>query len=113
MDIQNIQGGLYGSVKSSKMGKQPRNKITKKILKDLGIGVNDKIFKLAVILPITNNIKDFPFHVLLDERTNIKGAMLCEHLGTVDLEERKYDKIEEIPEDLLEEVLEKVSLIFQ
>jgi len=39
--------------------------------------------------------------------------MLCEHLGTVDLEERKYDKIEEIPEDLLEEVLEKVSLIFQ
>ena len=69
--------------------------------------------KLAVILPITNNTKDFPFHVLLDERTNIKGAILCEHLGTVDLEERKYDKIEEIPEDLLEEVLEKVSLIFQ
>ena len=72
-----------------------------------------KIFKLAVILPITNNIKDFPFHVLLDERTNIKGAILCEHLRTVGLEERKYDKIEEIPEDLLEEVLEKVSLIFQ
>ena len=86
-------------------------RLPKKILKDLGIGVNDKIFKLAVILPITNNIKDFPFHVLLDERT--KGAILCEHLGTVDLEERKYDKIEEIPEDLLEEVLEKVSLIFQ
>ena len=72
-----------------------------------------KIFKLAVILPITNNTKDFPFHVLLDNRTNIKGAILCEYLKTVDLEERKYDKIEEIPEDLLEEVLEKVSLIFQ
>lgn len=72
-----------------------------------------KIFKLAVILPITNNTKDFPFHVLLDDRTNIKGAILCEYLKTVDLEERKYNKVEELPEDLLEEVLEKVSLIFQ
>ncbi|WP_338949708.1 type II toxin-antitoxin system PemK/MazF family toxin [Fusobacterium nucleatum] len=96
-----------------KWGNSQGIRLPKKILKDLGIDINDKIFKLAVILPITNNIKDFPFHVLLDERTNIKGAMLCEHLGTVDLEERKYDKIEEIPEDLLEEVLEKVSLIFQ
>lgn len=96
-----------------KWGNSQGIRLPKKILKDLGIDVNDKIFKLAVILPITNNIKDFPFHVLLDERTNIKGAILCEHLGTVDLEERKYDKIEEIPEDLLEEVLEKVSLIFQ
>ena len=96
-----------------KWGNSQGIRLPKKILKDLGIDVNDKIFKLAVILPITNNTKDFPFHVLLDERTNIKGAILCEHLGTVDLEERKYDKIEEIPEDLLEEVLEKVSLIFQ
>ena len=72
-----------------------------------------KIFKLAVILPITNNTKDFPFHVLLDNRTNIKGAILCEYLKTVNLEERKYNKVEELPEDLLEEVLEKVSLIFQ
>lgn len=71
------------------------------------------IFKLAVILPITNNIKDFPFHVLLDDRTEIKGAILCEHLRTVDLEERKYNKVEELPEDILEEVLKKVSLIFK
>lgn len=71
------------------------------------------IFKLAVILPITNNIKDFPFHVLLDDRTKIKGAILCEHLRTVDLEERKYNKVEELPEDILEEVLKKVSLIFK
>ena len=96
-----------------KWGNSQGIRLPKKILKDLGIDINDKIFKLAVILPITNNTKDFPFHVLLDERTNIKGAILCEHLRTVDLEERKYDKIEEIPEDLLEEVLEKVSLIFQ
>ena len=72
-----------------------------------------RIFKLAVILPITNNTKDFPFHVLLDDRTNIKGAILCEHLRTVDLEKRKYNKVEKLPENLLEEVLEKVSLIFQ
>ena len=72
-----------------------------------------RIFKLAVILPITNNTKEFPFHLLLDDRTNIKGAILCEHLRTVDLEERKYNKVEKLPENLLEEVLEKVSLIFQ
>ena len=72
-----------------------------------------RIFKLAVILPITNNTKDFPFHVLLDDRTNIKGVILCEHLRTVDLEEIKYNKVEKLPKNLLEEVLEKVSLIFQ
>ena len=47
-----------------------------------------KIFKLVVILSITNNIKDFPYSCTIN-------------------------KVKELLEDLLEEVLEKMSLIFQ
>ena len=47
-----------------------------------------KIFKLVVILWITNNIKDFPYSCAIN-------------------------KVKELPEDLLEEVFEKMSLIFQ
>ena len=41
-----------------------------------------------VILSITNNIKDFPYSCAIN-------------------------KVKELPEDLLEEALEKMSLIFQ
>ena len=60
--------------------------------------------------PITNQIKDYPMHVKLDERTKTTGEVLCEHVKSLDLAARKAVFIESMPDDLLEEVLERIKL---
>lgn len=65
--------------------------------------------KMTYVCPITNNMKVFPTHVPLDERTKTTGAVLCEHLKSLDLESRTYIFIEKIPEDLLDEVIDIVK----
>lgn len=35
--------------------------------------------RMAIVCPITNQIKDYPMHVKLDERTKTTGEVLCEH----------------------------------
>lgn len=68
-----------------------------------------RIMGLNIVCPITNNTKPFPSHVLLDNRTNITGSILCEHVRTVDLKERNTVFKEKLPKDLLDEVLDIVK----
>lgn len=71
-----------------------------------------KLMGLCIVCPITNNIKKFPTHVMLDSRTKITGSILCEHVRTVDLVERKSIFKEKLPKDLLDEVLDIVQSCF-
>ena len=66
--------------------------------------------RMAIVCPITNQIKDYPMHVKLDERTKTAGEVLCEHVKSHDLAARKAVFIESMPDDLLEEVLERIKL---
>lgn len=61
--------------------------------------------KLAIVCPITNTDNKFPLHIALDERTKTKGVILCEHLKSLDLRKRKYEIIEYLPKDILENVI--------
>ena len=61
--------------------------------------------KLAVVCPITNTDNKFPLHVSLDSRTKTTGVILCEHIKSLDLKNRKYKIIEQLPVDLKEEVI--------
>ena len=71
--------------------------------------VSNNIFnnkaKLAIVCPITNTNNKFPLHIALDERTKTKGVILCEHLKSLDLRKRKYEIIEYLPKDILENVI--------
>ncbi len=60
---------------------------------------------MTLLCPITNTNNKFPLHVPLDERTNTTGVVLCEHLRSMDLSVRKYQYIEQIPEDLLRRIV--------
>ncbi|GAV25393.1 transcriptional modulator of MazE/toxin, MazF [Carboxydothermus islandicus] len=71
-----------------------------------------KYTKLAVVCPITNTDKAFPLHVPLDDRTSTTGVILCEHIKSLDLNARKASFKEQLPADLLEEVLERIQLFF-
>ncbi|MBK1469210.1 type II toxin-antitoxin system PemK/MazF family toxin [Parvimonas parva] len=68
--------------------------------------------KLAIVCPITNTIKDFPLHINL-KNTKTTGTILCEHIRTLDIEERGYKKIEKVSEDILKKVLELISYEIQ
>ncbi len=58
--------------------------------------------KMAILCPITSNIKDFPTHYILEDSKKIKGAVLCEHIRSIDYEERKIVFVEKSSEnDLL------------
>lgn len=72
-----------------------------------------KIMGLYIVCPITNNTKPFPSHVLLDSRTQTTGAILCEHVRTMDLTARKSVFREKCPTEILEEVLDIIHSCFE
>lgn len=63
---------------------------------------------LAIVCPITNTNNHFPLHIPLDERTQTTGVILCEHIKALDLNSRKYQVLEELPKDILENVIDIV-----
>ena len=61
--------------------------------------------KLVIVCPITNTNNHFPLHIPLDERTKTTGVILCEHIKALDLNSRTYQIVEELPKDILEDVI--------
>jgi mRNA interferase MazF len=64
---------------------------------------------LAIVCPITNTRKDYPFHVKLDKRTKTTGTILCDQSRTLDIYARDYQFIEKVPEDILLDVVDIIS----
>lgn len=64
---------------------------------------------LAIVCPITTTNNHFPLHIELDERTKTQGVILCEHVRTLDIESRTYLDVEDLPKDLLKQILSVVS----
>jgi len=64
--------------------------------------------KLAIVCSITNTDNSFPLHVKLDSRTKTTGVVLCEHVKSLDINSRTYKVIEEMPKDILENVINVV-----
>ena len=60
---------------------------------------------LTIVCPITNTNNKFPLHIPLDERTQTTGVILCEHIKSLDLNNRKYQIIETLPSDILTDVI--------
>lgn len=65
---------------------------------------------MAIVCPITSKTKDYPMHVPLDGRTRTQGEILCEHVTSLDYQARGAVCVETLPEDLLQDVLERVRM---
>jgi mRNA interferase MazF len=72
--------------------------------------ISNEIFNgfsnLAIVCPITNTMKNHPFHIKLDERTKTTGVVLCDQARTLDINARNYEFIELIPDDILLEIVD-------
>jgi mRNA interferase MazF len=60
---------------------------------------------LAIVCPITNTRRNFPFHVALPPETSVTGFVMVEQVKSIDFRARRVKFIERIPAAMLNEVL--------
>ncbi|MGO9317001.1 MAG: type II toxin-antitoxin system PemK/MazF family toxin [Terracidiphilus sp.] len=66
---------------------------------------------LAYVCPITSKIKGYSSEVLLPTGLPVNGAILCEHMRSLDWQARTPELIGKVPDDILLEVREIVGSI--
>lgn len=68
---------------------------------------------LAVMCPITSRAKNYPFEVDLPPNSKIRGAILADHLKSLDWRQRNAQKIGKLPPAILSRVLESIATLLQ
>jgi mRNA interferase MazF len=60
---------------------------------------------LAIVCPVTNTDRDFPFHVRVVDGTNVTGFIMVEQVKSIDFRARNAKRIGRASDSVLEEVL--------
>jgi len=60
---------------------------------------------LALVCPVTNTDRHFPFHVAVENNQDVTGFVMVEQVKSIDFRARKAKLIGRASESLLEEVL--------
>lgn len=66
---------------------------------------------LALLCPITNRSKGYPYEVNIPDGLSITGAILSDHVKSLDWRARDAQFICKIPNDVLDEVLAKLATL--
>ena len=66
---------------------------------------------LAILCPITSQIKDYPFEVVIPEGLEIKGAILSDQVKSLDWRARKAEFSCKLPPASYNEVVQKLSTL--
>ncbi len=67
---------------------------------------------LAILCPLTNQIKGYPFEVLVPPGISVTGAILADQVKNLDWRARKAELICSLPPRTVAEVLQKVLTLF-
>lgn len=73
---------------------------------------NEKV-GLALFCPITNQIKGYPFEVVLPHDLKATGAVLSDQIKSLDWRARKAKRICAAPQNAIDEVLAKVAVLVE
>lgn len=60
---------------------------------------------LAMVCPITNTIRNSPFHVAVSEDSSLTGHVMVEQIKSIDYASRKVKFVEKAQQSVLDEVL--------
>jgi mRNA interferase MazF len=66
---------------------------------------------LALVCPITSHVKGYPFEVELPAGLPVTGAILADHLKSLDWRARRAELAGRIPEDVLHDVLDRLAAL--
>jgi mRNA interferase MazF len=73
----------------------------------------NKVSNNVIACPITTADKQYPAHIALDDRTETSGFIMCDQIRTVSPSSRRAEYIEDLPTDILEDVLDLIVSIFE
>ena len=73
--------------------------------------IND-IANIAVFAPISNTKRSYPLYISLNNMKTT-GVVMLDQLVTIDYNARGFDFVESVPQVMIDELLEKVVLVFQ
>jgi len=71
---------------------------------------NDKV-GLAILCPITSQIKGYPFEVLVPAGLEVTGAILTDQVKSLDWQARQAELICTLPTAIVTEVLRKLNTL--
>jgi len=60
---------------------------------------------LAIVCPITNTRRDYPFHVAIPQGSDVSGFVMVEQVRSIDYRARQAKRIGKAPEQVLQEAL--------
>jgi len=66
---------------------------------------------LAIMAPITNKVKGFPFEVSLAPPAKVTGVILADHVKNLDWTIRNVERIDVAPPEVVREVRQKLGLL--
>ena len=66
---------------------------------------------LAVCCPVTSKVKQYPFEVVLPSSGSINGAVLTDHLRSLDWKERGVEFVVKAPSGVMEDVSNKLGAL--
>lgn len=64
---------------------------------------------LALVCPITSQVKGYPFEVAIPKGTKLSGVVLSDQIKNLDWKARKATRIVKLPENVVKEVLAKIK----
>lgn len=73
---------------------------------------NKLSYNLAIVCPITNQVKKYPFEVELPAEMKTSGVILVNHIKSLDWKARNIDFIEKAPEEVMKKVYIKLAPLF-
>ena len=68
---------------------------------------------LALLCPVTNQVKGYPFEVSIPDGLPVQGAILSDQLKSLDWRSRRADFICALPDSVTQEVLKKAWTLIQ
>jgi mRNA interferase MazF len=66
---------------------------------------------LAIVCPITSQIKGYPFEASIPENSEIMGVILSDQVKNLDWKARKVEFIGKLPKNALTEVINKLIVL--
>ena len=66
---------------------------------------------LMILCPITNQVKGYPFEVMIPRGQKVTGAILCDQAKSLDWKVRRAELIGKLPEAVINDVLKKLNTL--
>lgn len=66
---------------------------------------------LALLCPITSQVKGYPFEVIIPQGLKLSGAVLSDQVKSLDWRARRAELICTLPRDTIVEVVQKLSTL--